>query len=528
MDKLASKYLVIIVAILISIITALPHIYGYFQYSSQYTPFNLYEKNQYQRDELYAYAAQVQQVLKGHAVGDSYLWEGRDNPSPFLSELISIAPIAVLSLILGSIKFAFVASDLIFPTLLFFIIFYNLKKNYHYLWSLTTASAVIFLPFFSSLVPFFSKGGYLWTGTSQEPLFITRTPHPQISLIILFLTIFTIITTLGSKNNKSLVPIAILAALSLYSSVFISSTVLLAVALLFPILIKNTKKKEIVFAVLIFMVISSPWAVNFLGYKQFLLQTDFFMRASYPKEILFPRQLRYIFFAIILFFTSRNIVSKVVIAFAVASGILMDLHQVFLGRSIDADHWITRVIAPVATFALFLIIASIIKKTKYYRFISLFFLILIISIGLFVQIKWIDKNKNLLVPDTAKTNVFETIMKNTNRDDVIAGTTLELNQFITGATGRYVYVGPPERALVGSNERLKRICDIYQIAIDKNLSTLPNELLEQEIYFQKWKLNNKIDKDLFISQCYQKNRNPYKVDFIADKKTDGNYQLIKY
>ncbi|MEK6757843.1 MAG: hypothetical protein AABX88_01825 [Nanoarchaeota archaeon] len=180
MSRLISKFFVLIIAAIIALTTSLPHLYGFLKYGRQYTPFNLYENNQYQRDELYAYAAQVQQVLKGHFVGDAYIWEHRNSPSPFLSEFISILPIAVLTLLLGSVAFAFIASDIIFPAILFLLIYLFLKSDYSKMLSLSAAGAVVLLPFFSTLIPFVYKGGYLWTGPSHDPLFITRTPHPQI------------------------------------------------------------------------------------------------------------------------------------------------------------------------------------------------------------------------------------------------------------------------------------------------------------------------------------------------------------
>ncbi|MEK6757844.1 MAG: hypothetical protein AABX88_01830 [Nanoarchaeota archaeon] len=259
-----------------------------------------------------------------------------------------------------------------------------------------------------------------------------------------------------------------------------------------------------------------------------LKDSDFFMRASYPIEILFPRQLRYILFAIILVFLSKSPISKTLAAFTVSAGILVDLHQVILSRSIDADHWISRVIAPLATLAIILVFASAMKNAKRFGIISALTLALIIFIGIFSQARWINKNKGLLAPDPSKSEIFEKIKKSTKNDDVIAATTLDLNQFITGATGRYLYVGSPERPLLDSNEHLKRICDIFQIAKEKNLSTYPDELLELEINFQKWKLNKEINKDIFIKECFEREKNNDKIDYIVDKKPDGKYELVKY
>lgn len=527
MEKRVSRNLVFIVTIIIAITSALPHLYGYFTYHSQYTPFNLYEGNQYQRDELYAYTAQVQQILKGNLVGDSYIWEGRNKPSPFLSEFASVTPIAILSFFLNT-KLGLVVSDFIFPSILFLIIFSSLKKHYHYLLSLISASAVIFTPFFSMLIPYFSKGGFLWTGTTIDPLFITRSPHPQISQIYLFSAVFMVTTALFSKKATKLIPVAIIAAVSLYSSIFVSSTIILGILFLTPTLLKRSTKNEILLALLIFLIISLPWLFNFISNYQFLKESDFFTRASYSKELLFPRQLRYIGFAILFFLLSKKPISKTILAFAFSAGIFMDFHQLILGRSLDVDHWITRVLAPLITLALFLTMTTAIKKYKYFKIILSGILVCVILIGIFFQVKWIKQSIDMLKPDSSKVEIFEKIKKVSKKDDVIASSSLELNQFIPGSTGRYIYIGPLERALLGSSEQLKRICDVYQIFKEKNLASYPDQLLDLEISFQKWKLNKDINKDLFVKQCLEKKTSYYKIDYLVDKKPDGGYELIKY
>lgn len=528
MTKFISRYLALFVAATIAITTFSPHLYGYLKFHTQYTPFSLYEKNQYQRDELYAYAAQVQQVLKGNFIGDTYIWENRNSSSPFFSEFISVLPIVFLSLLLGSVKTAFAVSDLIFPATLFFIIYLFLKSEYPRIFSILAAASVVLLPFFSTLIPFIFKGGYLWTGTTQDPLLITRTPHPQISLIFLFLALFAAAGAISVDKNKKLRKLAVIAGVSLYSSVFVSSTVIFALVLLAPLLIKSAQRRELMLAIMIFIFVASPWIYNFLSYQQLLKETDFFLRASNPMEILFPRQLRYVFFAFILYFFTKSSVSKAIIAFTVSAGAFMDFHQILLGRSIDADHWISRILAPVTTLTVLLLFDTLIKKSKRFAAITSVILVLVISTGIFSQFRWINNNKDLLVPDFAKAELFKKINTVTKKDDVIAATTLDLNQFIPGATGRYIYIGPPERPLMDSSEHQKRICDIFQISNEKNLNSQPDELLDQEIDIEKWKLNEDINKDTFLSKCFSNSHQYYNIDFLIDRRPDGGYELIKY
>src|SRR3989304_6555881 len=186
-----NQVLIFIFAIAVGLVISFPHLYGIYKQGASYTPFKITDKLQYMRDETYLYAAQARQILQGHIRGDAYTWEYRDNPSPFVSEVVSIIPISILSLILGSVEYALIASDFIFPIALFLIIVWGLKKfKVDNTLAILSATAVIIVPNLSSLLPYVSKGGVLLTGTSADPLIFSRTPHPQISIIFLFLTLF--------------------------------------------------------------------------------------------------------------------------------------------------------------------------------------------------------------------------------------------------------------------------------------------------------------------------------------------------
>ena len=72
------------IVIIIAFTTALPHIYGFLTYGKFYSPLGVKENLQFVRDETFAYAAEVEQVLRGQWGGDSYLWEYKNMPNPFL------------------------------------------------------------------------------------------------------------------------------------------------------------------------------------------------------------------------------------------------------------------------------------------------------------------------------------------------------------------------------------------------------------------------------------------------------------
>ena len=111
------KHYLLIVALLVSALFGLPHLYGLWRYQDYYSPLISSPSLQHVRDETYTYAAQVNHLLNGYLFGDPYIFEYRFSYAPFINELASIVPLAFLALISYSVGNAFILADLIFPSL---------------------------------------------------------------------------------------------------------------------------------------------------------------------------------------------------------------------------------------------------------------------------------------------------------------------------------------------------------------------------------------------------------------------------
>ena len=512
-------------------IVVLPHLWGLVKFGQEYSPLRINSKLQYIWDETYLYAAQTQHYLNGNLRGDTYLFEHQGESSPFLGEVASIIPLVIFSLLTGSVANSFLVSDFAFPIAFFLLVFLIARKmTKNDLWSTVAGLTVVITPNLSSLLPFFSKEGTTITGSATDPLLLSRTPHPQISLIYLFAVLFLTYILLTKPTKSTAYLWSTVVGLSLYSSLFIGSTVLLATLILFPAIIKKIKIKLFLACLAIILIIAIPYLVNYVNILDFIRNTDFLERTTYSVHILFPRQLRYLLFVFLLVkLNKKDHLPKIILVFILAASIITDGHQLILGRSIDADHWINRVIAPISTFSIVLIVYSLLKNISS-RIAPLALCILILIIGLGMQISWISKNTINFKNDPNIVNIINKINKTTKTTDVIGSEDFEINQNITGMTGRKSYLGPADRVLANFDERTQRACDLVSLS-DKKEQSVSENLTEYAVGLLIWKKMNLAEKEKIISNTYncQKNNytNKYKIDYFISENSDKSYTLTK-
>lgn len=522
---------ILIVSIAVGIIVVLPHLWGLVKFGQEYSPLRINSNLQYIWDETYLYAAQTQHYLNGNLLGDTYLFEHQGESSPFLGEVASIIPLVIFSLLTGSVANSFFVSDFAFPTALFLLVFLIARKmTKNDLWSTVAGLTVVVTPNLSSLLPFFFKEGTVITGSLNDPLLFSRTPHPQVSLIYLFVVLFLTYILLNKPTKRIAYFWSISVGISLYSSLFVASTVALGTLMLFPLVAKKIKVKLFIHCLAIIFIIAIPYLINYLSILNFIKDTDFLERITYPIRILFPRQLRYLIFAIILTkLSKKDNLPKILIVFILAASIISDGHQFFLGKNIDADHWINRVIAPISTLSIVLIVYNLLKNRSS-RIVPLALCILMLIIGLGMQILWIKNNAINFKNDPNIVSIINKIKQTTKVTDVIGSEDFEINQNITGLTGRKSYLGPADRVLANFDERTQRACDLVFLSGKKEQSVSVN-LTEYAVGLLIWDKMNLTEKEKIISNTYncQKNNytNKYKIDYFISENSDNSYTLTK-
>ena len=299
--------------------------------------------------------------------------------------------------------------------------------------------------------------------------------------------------------------------------------------LLSPLLIKKLGKKLIFASFLIVFIIVLPWIINAVQFQNFIKDSDFFTRITYERSLLFPRQIRYVVIGLLFLRFYKNSLAFVVLVFALSAGLLMDGHQLLLGRSIDADHWITRVTAPVATLSLTLIIGYVFTKLipKYSRLAFLIITIVIISFGFIRQLNWVESHRKDLLVKPSFFEIADEIKSKTDKTEVIGSLSFDINYYLTGTTGRRVYLAPADRSLAPTQEQLRRVC--YLAKLYSNLSNEELSKIAEYAVGYKDLVNsdqNKILSD--IRKCIsEEEKSEYKLDYFILHNEDGTYKLIK-
>lgn len=521
----------LITLILLTVTISLPNLFLISTSKGGNWPLTINSKLAYMEEETYIYAAHVYQIINGYFSGDAYIWEYRSSPFPFLGELGSIIPIAILAEIAGSVPLGFTLSDLFFPAFLFLLIFYFLKKfDYSENFSIASSLAVIIIPFLSMLLPRISSFGTQLTGDETNAMFFSRTPHPQISSFFLFTALFLTAQVLKKPTRNLIYFWSIALGLSLYSSPFISSTIFLATMFISPLLLKKISKKTLAISFLIIGLISLPFVLNMLNLQKLFTNSDFLLRTTFPVEFLFPRQVRYILIAVVFFKLRKNSLSAVILAYIVAASLLSDGHQIITGRNLEADHWISRVLAPISTLSIFLIIQKLVQNFRLNRinpfWVGTTFLLIVIAFS--KQFTWTNSHLDDFRLDNLET-LTTRIKQESKKDDVIGSLNPQIEKHITGLTGRRVYLAPGDRTVASSKEQLQRICDLAILSKDREVIGIKRDLINYALGFNVWFRNDVSDISANIEECIKDSPQvpKYKLDFLIERnELSGDWKLI--
>ncbi|PJE58026.1 MAG: hypothetical protein COU81_02925, partial [Candidatus Portnoybacteria bacterium CG10_big_fil_rev_8_21_14_0_10_36_7] len=508
---------------------SIPQIFLLVKKPSDYVPFTSNLKLSFFEEETYIYAAHVRRIDEGYLNGDPYLWEYKNSSSPYIEELGSYMPLWISSKIAGSVSAGFVLSEFIFPPLLFLLIFYSLKKfKYKTYFAIAASLAVIIIPFFSTLIPLPFHDSTRWWGSSNLPVFFTRIPHPLISSVYLFTPLFFTAAFLTSPAPYMFYLFPLLMGIVLYSSPFIASSVIIGSLILTPALIKKFTFKKLVLSAFIFLLCALPLLLNALSFQKLIDTKDFLVRTSFPLHFMFPVQLRYLFIGSFLFLLRRDKFSAVILSYITAASILIDGHQLLLGRNLEADHWVSRIMAPLATLSIFLSIHFFIKKLRFSNIIWIVFSVILIGILFIKQYSWIKERINEFPLAIKEEEALNQIIKNTKEEDVIGSFDYNLNKYLTGMTGRRVYLASGDRTLASTTEQLRRICDLSNIIKSKDRQYIKRINLDYALGFDVWYKDDLSDIIQKIENCRKENfEGPkYKLDYILQENEEQGFDLI--
>lgn len=530
------KLLISLLIILVSIIYGLPNIVLLSKLGEDYTPLVISGGSPIARDEAFAYAPFVNYILKGHFfLKEAYVLEYANFPTPYIGETVPSLIIAALAKMTGSIERAFIVGDFIFPPIIFILI-YSIGRQFikNKLFCASASFLTVISRDLIALVPYpVETLKYLTFAEGRNYLlFLSRSFHPQLTLIFFLMSIIMSIGLLKKPESKVyMISLGIFFGILFYSYFFYFTYFsLFFIFMITYFLIKKDKVrvKSLFLSGCIAFVISSLYFINYLEFSKLSLASDFIAKTSLHNLPLSPTLLRYLILAIIFFVVIKPRNQSFVVLFLVLlSGIIISpLSKIIVGQDLETFHYIRRALMPVSTIVFLAIIFQIIEKRKYLVF-SVSFLIIAISLmsGLKSQLIAAERIKASHYRDESREFVFALLRQNTNKDSVVGSLDTTFNSLLPIYTNNRVYFPPTDRTITPTYEGVERYAILANIlGIEKewqkkNLINILSYLFVYQAYSNQNKLDynsqKRFDAEKIIDQSDDKDNKKYALDYIV-------------
>lgn len=307
-------------------------------------------------DERTFTGAKVNAVFRDGAVsGDINLFENRGAPyiMPPLPHLI----MGYLSRALGSIKAGFIAGDIIFPAISFFLLYLlGLELARKKTFALLFASAAFFITraflFFPLLTRYYQA--YILTSTFrlQGRLYFDRFEDPLLTTPFFFLALYLLLRTLTREERWTPWLAGIAAGLLFYAYFYYAVYFFSALGILAPLFLLQKNKtgfKKVMTAGAIGLAVSSFYWINFLALTRLPTYADIVSRIGpehgyAPFFYLVPSfaYIQHAILAVLLYFLLRreSPTRAVYMAGLLLPVLIVYNFQIVTGFNPQPDHWI--------------------------------------------------------------------------------------------------------------------------------------------------------------------------------------------
>lgn len=520
--KLKDKSILFITIIVLTVFYALPSIFLTLQLGYLYTPLTANSPAPFARDEGYAYAPFVNYILKGNvSVGEVYSKEYSNYPTPFKGETLPSVILAFFTKVFGSVEKAFIVSDIIFPPLIFLLL-YKITKLFTEKTLLATSIAFVATVSrdFIAVIPFPHLIIQLLTFQEGQnfPLFLSRAFHPQVTFPIFLLFVLSVFNQLKDPQSKTKVLLTglFLGAL-FYSYIFYWTYALFFLGLLFMFMLLQKKldiAKNIFLSGLIAALIALPYLFNMFNFYNTEIAADFVNKASLP-GLPFPLTvLRYLAIIVIFWIVLRkkNSYVNTFVILLLAGILIAPVTKLLLGQDLETFHYLRRALMPLATLSIFIVFfKSFEKYIKLQKVIALLLLLLFSVYAINAQITSSKITKKVLTKNQDERLVFHWLKEHAKKEDVVGSLDTDFNLFIPVYTKSFTYFPPTDRTVMPANEGVQRFIIL-------------SNLLGVEKENQKENMVN-ILSYLFIYQAYNKDHD---LDPNSPKRYEAESEIENF
>lgn len=538
------KYFVFVISTIATIaLFGLPHLVGFFRYGQQYRYLGVEKTDAVAMEETYTYAPRVREIMDKNQifVRDPYVFENKNKPSPFLGETFPAYLIAFLAKIFDSVENAFIAADFLFPALIFLVIFmfiYRVANNYFA--ALAGAGVTVFMRDLFLMVPYpRAIGNYLFfIGKPVELVPFSRAFHPEVSFLIFLLFIIFVYLAYAGGKRYALVLGACTLGLLFYTYVFYWTTAVMALIFLAGLSLMHKDAPQLKKLGLMFLIaafIGSYYFYNMLSFRLLPEAVSFFEKSSKLRSsIIFMPTVRFVIFALTIFFLKKkkNNCDTVFLSFIVAAALLPDMSYYLLGRDLEGIHFVRRVLLPLTSIYIFLLLAR--QKST---FSKLFFIMMMLSAfiyGLVTQLRSIAKFFPYYRRNIDETRLINFLNTRVPARSVVGSLDPTMNLFLPAVTDNYVYLPMSNMTLSSPTEEVERLiilAKMMKLSDEEviNLFTCQRAYkcvsLGYTVYYFLWDERGEESKKILIKSI-QNELEKYKFDEQMMRKYKLDYILV--
>ncbi len=538
MKNLTIKITLSVLIILTSLIYGLPHILLASRLGANYTPLTVSGQSRIARDEAFAYAPEVNYILKGNLfLKEVYVAEYKNFPTPFMGESAPALVFAILSRLTGSIENAFIAADFIFPSIVFLLLYIVANmfiKNK--LYSAAVAFLTVIARDFIAVIPFpHETFQYLTSAENQNYLlYLSRAFHPQLTLIFLSLSLISLIKMIDKQTLRYASFTGILFGILFYSYVFYWTYFAAFYFAAFAYFLVKKQKDALQLLLLsgfIALLIALPYLNQMRQFYQLSLASDFLTKASLVNVPLPLTLVRYFLIAVLFFFVFRKKDQKfkVFVLFLLAGVFIAPVSKLTIGQDLETFHYLRRALMPFATIAFFCSIYYFLNgKKTLLTLISLAIISVFTVYGFNTQIIASDKIQSAHVKDLNREKVFAWLRTNTPKDSVVGSLDADFESLIPTYTQNKVFFPPSDRTITPAAEGVTRyaiLSGILSVNVDSQKKNL-DDIISYLFIYQSYDTNRSLDlasskriwseKEIErVSTNWQGELNKFKLDYIV-------------
>ncbi len=476
--------------VLLAVLCSLPDWVGILKNNGDYTPFAVSPfVSALTFDETHAYAPPARRFMLTGTISaetDNFEHRGLSAAIPFIPPVI----LGAMGRLLGSLERAFIAADCIFPAALFLLL-------YLIAGTVVQQRDLRLLVVWSSILISFGVLNTFWMGDDAllTPLEITRTPQPEISFLVLMLSVVLLAEAIRDRAGWSWTMgagIASAAVVYCYYFYALAWGITLGLMLLFGLFWKSRPIwTRVAVALGIMIAVAIPYAIASLrgkeqGGQTFLLER---MGAYTHRPNLLPLLCAVLLTLALFVFGRRNgriYRAYFILAALVAAALYGMNFQILSGYETQSWHFWKRLALPLCFFVLASAAAHLASRSNPRNLsrwriaarLALFVLFIDTAARLtYVGIR-VAPFHRATNPDIA---MLTWVRSHLSKDQVIGTVDPELILLIPALTADYTYAPSGLRSLTSTEEIVSRYFEVACLLGDSpsriaRLAAVPNHL----------------------------------------------------